>query len=112
MRTGGFQGQLETFNMTPGVWPVTLGVAQDLRTVGCIANQPHDRVPGQTREPVASKQLAPIAQLDRASDYGSEGWEFESSWAHGREEGGGSREEGAVAWNARRLPLTYRCNGA
>ena len=24
---------------------------------------------------------APIAQLDRASDYGSEGWGFESSWA-------------------------------
>ena len=26
--------------------------------------------------------FAPIAQLDRASDYGSEGWRFESSWAH------------------------------
>jgi hypothetical protein len=25
---------------------------------------------------------APIAQLDRASDYGSEGWGFESSWAY------------------------------
>ena len=25
--------------------------------------------------------VAPIAQLDRASDYGSEGWGFESSWA-------------------------------
>jgi hypothetical protein len=24
---------------------------------------------------------APIAQLDRASDYGSEGWKFKSSWA-------------------------------
>ena len=23
----------------------------------------------------------PIAQLDRASDYGSEGWGFDSSWA-------------------------------
>ncbi len=26
--------------------------------------------------------FAPIAQLDRASDYGSEGWGFDSSWAH------------------------------
>ena len=25
---------------------------------------------------------APIAQLDRALDYGSRGWGFESSWAH------------------------------
>ena len=25
---------------------------------------------------------APIAQLDRASDFGSEGWGFESLWAH------------------------------
>ena len=25
---------------------------------------------------------APIAQLDRASDYGSEGWGFKSSWAY------------------------------
>ena len=25
---------------------------------------------------------APIAQSDRASDFGSEGWEFESLWAH------------------------------
>ena len=25
--------------------------------------------------------IAPVAQLDRASDYGSEGWEFESSRA-------------------------------
>ena len=25
---------------------------------------------------------APIAQLDRASDYGSEGWGLKSSWAH------------------------------
>ena len=25
---------------------------------------------------------APIAQLDRASDYGSEGWGFDSLWAH------------------------------
>ena len=25
---------------------------------------------------------APIAQLDRASDYGSEGWGFNSSWAY------------------------------
>ena len=25
---------------------------------------------------------APIAQLDRASDYGSGGWGFKSSWAH------------------------------
>src|ERR1041385_5656056 len=28
--------------------------------------------------------VAPIAQLDRASDFGSEGWGFESLWAHGR----------------------------
>src|SRR3954465_6267017 len=27
---------------------------------------------------VRSSQCAPVAQLDRASDYGSEGWEFES----------------------------------
>ena len=25
---------------------------------------------------------APIAQLDRASGFGPEGWGFESSWAH------------------------------
>ena len=31
--------------------------------------------------PLASRS-APIAQLDRASDYGSEGREFESLWAH------------------------------
>ena len=30
------------------------------------------------------KEKVPIAQLDRASDYGSEGWEFKSSWVrHG-----------------------------
>ena len=29
-----------------------------------------------------SATKAPIAQLDRASDYGSEGWGFKSSWAH------------------------------
>ena len=28
---------------------------------------------------------APIAQLDRASDYGSEGWRFESFWARPRD---------------------------
>ena len=28
------------------------------------------------------KANAPIAQLDRASDYGSEGWRFKSFWAH------------------------------
>jgi hypothetical protein len=27
---------------------------------------------------------APVAQLDRASDYGSEGWGFEFLQAHGR----------------------------
>ena len=27
---------------------------------------------------------APIAQLDRASVYGTEGWKFESSWARPR----------------------------
>jgi hypothetical protein len=32
-------------------------------------------VPAQTHD-------APIAQLDRASDYGSEGWGFKSSWAY------------------------------
>ncbi len=25
---------------------------------------------------------APIAQLDRAADYGSAGWEFKSLWVH------------------------------
>lgn len=28
------------------------------------------------------KLYAPIAQLDRVSDYESEGWRFDSSWAH------------------------------
>ena len=28
------------------------------------------------------KYFAPIAQLDRASDFGSEGWGFNSLWAH------------------------------
>ena len=31
---------------------------------------------------VASTVHAPIAQLDRVSDYESEGWGFESLWAH------------------------------
>src|SRR5262249_37617890 len=42
-----------------------------------------------THSPLKRKRLlvsltppAPIAQLDRASDYGSGGWGFESSWAH------------------------------
>jgi hypothetical protein len=44
------------------------------------------RLTGQVRgiwlpSPLASRS-APIAQLDRASDYGSEGREFESLWAH------------------------------
>lgn len=30
---------------------------------------------------VELRVCAPIAQLDRASDYGSEGWKFESFWA-------------------------------
>src|SRR5690606_21297116 len=34
------------------------------------------------RQPLMSGQHAPVAQLDRASDYGSEGQEFESSRAH------------------------------
>ena len=29
-----------------------------------------------------SREDAPIAQLDRAFDYGSKGWGFDSSWAH------------------------------
>ena len=29
-----------------------------------------------------SREDAPIAQLDRAFDYGSKGWGFYSSWAH------------------------------
>src|SRR5688500_5333617 len=33
---------------------------------------------GYTPKVVRSSQFAPVAQLDRASDYGSEGWEFES----------------------------------
>src|SRR5262249_32239113 len=41
---------------------------------------------GGLRAGCASGQLAsrvaPIAQLDRASDFGSEGWGFESLWAH------------------------------
>ena|SRR5437773_8066615 len=37
-----------------------------------------------TSGPISTRliPLAPIAQLDRASDYGSEGREFESLWAH------------------------------
>jgi hypothetical protein len=39
-----------------------------------------------------------VAQLDRASDYGSEGWEFESLRAHeGKLEAGGWRLE-AGGW--------------
>ncbi len=30
----------------------------------------------------AASIFAPIAQLDRVSDYESEGWGFESLWAH------------------------------
>jgi hypothetical protein len=33
-----------------------------------------------SREP--GLRFAPIAQMDRASDYGSEGWGFNSSWAY------------------------------
>ncbi len=39
---------------------------------------------GEARFPVSVPPAvfrAPIAQLDRASDYGSEGWGFKSSWA-------------------------------
>src|SRR5690242_11749773 len=40
---------------------------------GCIAG-------GTQMRPPSSSEIviAPVAQLDRASDYGSEGWEFES----------------------------------
>ena len=31
-----------------------------------------------------AKESGPVAQLDRASDYGSEGWEFESSQVHSK----------------------------
>ena len=30
----------------------------------------------------SQKHIGPVAQLDRASDYGSEGWEFDSSQVH------------------------------
>ena len=32
--------------------------------------------------PLPSFYYAPIAQLDRAFDYESKGWEFESLWVH------------------------------
>jgi hypothetical protein len=37
---------------------------------------------GRTAIQVRPAPCAPIAQLDRASDYGSEGWGFNSSWAY------------------------------
>ncbi len=37
---------------------------------------------------------APVAQLDRASDFGSEGWGFESLQARGKWYPGGSLNEG------------------
>ena len=33
-------------------------------------------------ESLPLRHNAPIAQLDRASDCGSEGWQFNSAWAH------------------------------
>src|SRR6266550_2647143 len=39
-------------------------------------------LPGRAAAKYAIPQPAPIAQLDRASDYESEGRVFESPWAH------------------------------
>lgn len=39
-------------------------------------------LPGNAMESVANLACVPVAQLDRASDYGSEGWRFDSSRAH------------------------------
>ena len=37
----------------------------------------------KTRSPARTlREYAPVAQLDRVSDYESEGWGFESLWAH------------------------------
>src|SRR2546426_12502403 len=41
-------------------------------------------LPGRAAAKYAIPQPAPIAQLDRASDYESEGRVFESPWAHSR----------------------------
>ena len=36
----------------------------------------------RNRQSEIRNSTAPIAQLDRASDFGSEGWGFDSLWAH------------------------------
>ena len=48
-------------------------VALVISSYGALGRKSGDRV------------KAPIAQLDRASDYGSEGWRFESFWARPRD---------------------------
>ena len=39
---------------------------------------PDKPVAGAAQACISSRSFAPVAQLDRASDYGSEGWEFDS----------------------------------
>jgi hypothetical protein len=36
------------------------------------------------RIPAPQRKQAPVAQMDRASDFGSEGWGFKSSRAYGQ----------------------------
>src|ERR1700736_6639698 len=44
----------------------------------CRAEPPSSTMP----LPHGLRARAPIAQLDRATDYGSVGWGFDSSWVH------------------------------
>ena len=52
---------------------------------------------------VPEKEKAPVAQLDRASDYGSEGLRFESSRACSSQKG--SKDAGSIQRNRFFCPL-------
>lgn len=49
----------------------------------CVGLNPHRGSESRSlRLPPFYLLFAPMAQLDRAVDYGSTGWGFESLWAH------------------------------
>ena len=65
------------------------------------------------RAPSSDFETAPIAQLDRALDYGSRGWGFDSLWAHCKARKQTRRrvdgERGSVLQDLKRLASSVGC---
>ena len=69
----------------------------DWRNMSALRRIGHDD--GKRADESSARSAAPIAQLDRASDYGSEGYRFNSYWVH---------QSSSAASHVDRVPTTPR----